>query len=491
MSDTGDGAATPTVERAKYQNIGLVLGPLVFLLILLTDPPAGLGQNAWLVVAVALFMAVWWATEAIPVPATSLLPMILLPVLDITSLKAATLPYSSPVIYLLLGGFIVAMALARWNLHRRIALNILVRAGDHPAGIIGGFMFATALISMWVSNTAAAMMMLPIVLSVAAVSVPADHVRHPFTVAMLLGVAYSASIGGLGTLVGTPPNALVAGFMAESYGVQIGFAQWLLFGLPMVFVMVPVAWFVLVKIAFPLKGFHVASAQEVLQGELVAMGSLSRPERRVLYVFCFVASAWVFRPVLQGVPGLANLSDTGIAIIGALLMFMTPSGSLEEKGSFLLDWETAQKLPWGVLLLFGGGLSLAAAISASGLAEWLGDALSVFTVWHKLVLILALVTVTIFLTELTSNTATTAAFLPVLGAIAAAADFNPMMLAAPAALAASCAFMLPVATAPNAIVYGSGQVSIPQMARAGFGVNIIGIFVISFIAYLLVPLIFG
>lgn len=487
---------------ATYQWVGLGLGPALFILLLLSEPPAGLSGAAWATVAVAALMATWWATEAIPVPATSFLPIVLFPMLGVSSLSEATTPYASPVIYLLLGGFIVAVALERWNLHRRIALNILRRVGDHPSSIILGFMVATAGLSMWVSNTASTMMMVPIALSVAAVVV-ADH-RAPegieregggednrFILAILLGVAYSASIGGLGTLIGTPPNALVAGYMLDRYGIEITFAHWMLFGVPVVVVMVPLAWFVLTRLAFPMDIAPNPAAQQLVEDELAALGPMSVTEKRVMIAFTAVAVAWMTRPLLQMIPGLGALSDTIIAIGGAAMMFLIPAGKEAGRGRFLLDWPSAERIPWGVIILFGSGMSLAAQVSATGLAGWIGGQLQGLTTWHLILLIGAIVTLVIFLTELTSNTGTTATILPILGALADASAHTPMMLAAPAALAASCAFMLPVATGPNAVVFARGYLHVPDMAKAGFRLNLLGIVVITGLAYLLVPLIFG
>tara|TARA_B100001540_G_scaffold314024_1_gene338096 strand:+ start:2076 stop:3479 length:1404 start_codon:yes stop_codon:yes gene_type:complete len=462
---------------------------------LIVPAPEGMPAPAWHVVGVGLLMACWWATEALPVPITSLLPMVLFPLIGITSMKAATTPYAQPVIYLLFGGFVIATALERWNLHRRLALYVLNLVGDHPAAIIAGFMGATAFLSMWISNTASTIMMIPIALSLAHVILrPQREKGHAFSLCLVLGIAYAASIGGLGTLIGTPPNALVAGFMASEYNIQIGFVQWMAFGLPVVIVMVPLAWFILTRWVFHFQLDHNPQAHDVIRTELTNMGRWTRPERRTAYAFITIALLWITRPLLQKYLGLPGLNDALIAVGGAISLFLIPAGNHKdnpsEKSQSLLDWESASRIPWGVLLLFGGGMSLAAAVNSSGLALWLGEQLAGLTTLHMLLLLFALVSLVIFLTELTSNTATTAALLPVLGAIAAPAAFDPMMLAAPAALAASCAFMLPVATAPNAIIYASGEVTIAQMARAGFWLNIVGIFIVSTLSYFLVPIIF-
>ncbi|MEE8371004.1 MAG: SLC13 family permease [Sphingomonadales bacterium] len=476
--------------RKTYQRVGFPLGPLFWLIFQLLTPSAGLSAEAWQVVALAGWMAIWWGTEAIPIPATSLLPLVVLPIMGAVTPAAAASPFANPVIFLLLGGFIIAMGMQRWNLHRRIALTILVKVGNRPEALIGGFMAASALLSMWVSNTATTLMMVPIALSVAGATLGQENIRHPFTVALLLSVAYAASIGGMGTLVGTPPNAMVAAYLLENMDIEVGFAQWMSVGVPIVLILVPLAWFVLTKWVFNLDGFSAERGAEAVAAELDELGRLSTPERRVLFLFAAVALFWIFRPLLSKISGLQGLSDMGIAIGGAVAMFVMPSGSRDEKGTFLLDWAWAVRLPWGVILLFGGGLSLAAAIKATGLAAWMGEGLVGLTTLHLFLLMLALVAMITFLTELTSNTATTAALLPVLGAIAGAGNLDPLLLAVPAAMAASCAFMLPVATAPNAVIFAGGHITIPEMAGAGFRLNLVAIMIITALCYALVPLIF-
>ncbi|WP_138381006.1 SLC13 family permease [Luteithermobacter gelatinilyticus] len=473
--------------------IKLALGMIPILLVQIFPAPDGMGGTAWMTVGVAGLMAIWWATEALPVPITSLMPLILFPAFGIAQMNEAAAPYARPTIFLLMGGFIIATGLARWNLHRRLALHILVRAGHHPGAIIAGFMAATAITSMWISNTASSIMMIPIALSLAGELVHDNSRSHKgFVLCLILGIAYSASIGGLGTMIGTPPNLFVVGFMKETYNVDISFLQWMLFGVPTVVVLVPVAWFVLVKWTYRFDLKDIPAARDLFQAELNRLGSITVPERRLTVVFALIAGAWIFRQVIQKDLGLMPwLSDAMIAVIGAVALFMIPSGCKKEKGTALLDWETAVKIPWGVLLLFGGGLSLAAAVSETGLALWLGEALSGLTSLHLFLMIMALTSLVIFLTELTSNTATVATLLPVLGALAGAGGFEPMLLFAPTALAGSCAFMLPVATAPNAVIYSTGRVTIPEMMNAGVRLNLLGILVITSLSYLLVPILFG
>jgi sodium-dependent dicarboxylate transporter 2/3/5 len=332
-------------------------------------------------------------------------------------------------------------------------------------------------------------MMIPIAISVAN-AVSGKKKGHAFTVALILGIAYASSIGGFGTPIGTPPNAIAIAYLKDAYGISISFVQWMMFGIPVVFVMLPAAWLVLTKWAYPIKGIHAGKGEAAVNKEIQKIGSITTPERRTAILFAAIALGWMTRPLLNEIPGLGGLNDMTIAILGAVLMFVIPAGSKEEGGASLLNWEWAVKIPWGVLLLFGGGLSLANAIKVTGLSGWLGEALVGLTAFPLLFLMLALITLVVFLTELTSNTATTAALMPVLGALAVVGDYNPLLLAAPAALAASCAFMLPVATAPNAVIFASGQVTIPQMCKAGFRLNLVAIIILTTISYALVPILF-
>jgi solute carrier family 13 (sodium-dependent dicarboxylate transporter), member 2/3/5 len=473
--------------------IGLVLGPALFGAILLAPHPAGMEPAAWRVAALGLLMATWWISEAIPIPATALLPLALLPALGAGPVDSAAAPYANPVIFLFLGGFLVARAMQRWNLHKRMALHVISAVGTRPIPLIGGFMLAAAFLSMWVSNTATAVMMLPIGLSVIDLVARRegtddfDPGESNFALALMLGIAYACSIGGLATLIGTPPNALLAGFLAETYGIEIGFGQWMLLGVPITLAGLPLAWVVLTRWVYPVRLREIPGGDEAIRGELRGMGTLTRGEKVVGIVFVLTAGAWITRPLLEGVfPGI---SDAGIAITAAVLLFAIPVHP--RQGVFALDWDAARGLPWDVLILFGGGLSLASAITRTGLADWIGGALGGLDAIPTLLLIVVVATVVVFLTELTSNTATAAAFLPVLASLAIGLGENPLLLTVPAALAASCAFMMPVATPPNAIVYGSSFVTIPQMARAGIVLNLLFIFLITLAAYVLVLRVFA
>lgn len=479
------------------KRIGLVVGLVLAVGLQLFPAPEALGRDGWIVASLALLMACWWATEAIPIPATSLLPIIVLPLAGVVTTKQAGAEYFHPVVLLLFGGFFIALGLEKWRLHARIALNVVVRAGGRPRALILGFMAASALLSMWISNTATTLMLTPIALSVARAEL-GDEERGPFAIALLLGVAYAASIGGVATPVGTPTNLIAMGWLADNAETQIGFLQWMTFGLPVALLFVPVAWIILTRLTFPIDARAPAhAAAEVVRARLDALGPISAPELRLGAVFAVVALLWMSNGFLIERFGIEHLValrgsslDAVIAVAGAVALFLIPAGGAA-KGEALMDWETAAKLPWGVVLLFGGGLSLALAIRATGLAAWLGGQMSAVSVLPALAVMFALIIVIIFLTELTSNVATVTAFLPVIGALAIEAGVDPVLLAAPAAVAGSCAFMLPVATAPNAVVYGSGHVAMADMIRAGLRLNIAGVLIIGGLAAVIVPRVFG
>jgi len=475
--------------------VGLVLGGVLFLLMLILPAPAGLGAAAWRVAAAGVLMATWWVTEAIPIPATALLPLALFPLLGVADIGDAAAPFANPIIYLFLGGFLIARAMEATGLPRRIALSSIRLLGARPRSIIAGVMASCAFLSMWVSNTATALMMLPIGLSLVALMPEGDveeaaSEKRRFGTALMLGIAYACSIGGMGTLIGTPPNAFLAGFMLESYGVTIGFAEWMLLGIPLVLVGLPLCYLVLTRIAFPIHSRELPGGRELVDREASALGPLSKAERRVAAVFVLTALTWMTRPILvDNIGWLSGLSDAGIAMSAALVLFVLPSG--EPGGKRLLDWNQARETPWGVLVLFGGGLSLAAAVDVTGLSAWLGTGVGGLTHWPLPLLMLAVVITVILLTELTSNTATAATFLPVLGGVALGLGRDPLLLAVPAALAASGAFMLPVATPPNAIVYSSRAVGIEDMVRAGIWLNALFAVLVTLAAYLLLPIVFG
>ena len=480
--------------QAKHQTIGLYIGPIIAIFMLLAPAPDGLSDEAWSVAAMGSLMAIWWATEAIPIAITALLPLVFFPLLGISSIQEAATPFANKVIYLFLGGFIVAFAMQRWNLHRRIALTILQYVGGNGRSLVGGFMLVSASLSMWVMNTSTTMMLLPIAISVITViHGTVEHLnekqKQDFQYALLLGIAYAATIGGMSTLVGTAPNAMLAAFMLETYDTDLSFSKWMLVGIPLSLVMAPLAWVALTRWTFKVDFATNDTGRLALKKMKDDLGSISTPEIRVGIIFLLLAVAWITRPILITLPGLSALDDSSIAMAGAISLFMIPSG--DKTDPVLLRWIHLEKLPWSILLLFGGGLSLAAAVSNSGLAAWLGSNLSLISDLPTTLLVMIIAVMIIFLTELTSNVATTATFLPVIGAIAIEMGINPIILAAPVTLAASCAFMLPVATPPNAIVFGSGLLNIPKMIRAGLVLNLIGIIVVSLVSLTLAPYFLG
>ncbi len=454
--------------------VGLLGGPIVALLILITPAPEGMPEEAWRLVAMATWMVIWWLTEAIPIPATALLPIILMPLLNIDKIKPVAANYAHPLIYLFLGGFLLAAAMQHVGLHRRIALKIVSMVGTSPARIILGFMLATAFLSMWISNTATTIMMFAVGLSVidfVAHHTDDDKIVRNFGVALMLSIAYSASIGGVGTLIGTPPNALLASFLQNTYNIEITFFNWMMLGVPVVLVMLPTTWLILTRLLFPSHQIAISDAGSVVERELKALGAMSRGEKLVAVIFFCAALGWIFRKVLVDLTGLP-INDTIIALVAALALFAIPIS--RAKGEFALDWEAARDLPWGVLLLFGGGLALASGFKGTGLAEWIGNTVGGVEI-STLALVLLVTIAIVYLTEITSNTASTATFLPILAAVAVGLELNPLVLCVPVALGASMAFMMPVATPPNAIVFSYDRMELRDMVRAGFLLNLLAI----------------
>lgn len=469
--------------------IGFVLGIVACVVLLLIPPPNGLPIAGWKTAAIAILLGIWWVTEAIPIAVTALVPIVLFPLLNIIPVEEATAPYANPIIFLFMGGFIVAIAMQRWDLHRRIAINILNVVGTKPASIILGFLISSAFLSMWISNTATALMMLPIGLSVLElVDQQTDSTgKSNFEICLVLSIAFGCSIGGMGTLIGTPPNALLAGFVNTNYNIDIGFANWMMVGVPMIIVSLPLAFLLLTKVVFPLDMDELPGGDKFIKDQLDSLGKISNPEKKVAIVASLTALLWIIRPVLvKYVPGL---SDTVIAIGAAIVLFFIPVNSSEQQ--FILKWSDTKDLPWGVLLLFGGGLSLASAITSSGLSTWIGQSVQGLSSLSIVALVAIVLVLMLSLTEMTSNTATAAAFLPILAAVAIGLGQNPFLFIIPAAFAASCAFMLPVATPPNAIVYGSGKITIPQMAKAGVLLDIAFLILILLATFTLISYVFG
>ncbi|MDP8237813.1 MAG: DASS family sodium-coupled anion symporter [Candidatus Hatepunaea meridiana] len=487
------------------QRIGLVLGPALFLLFiwvidLSPDNPA-VSRTA----AAAILIATWWITEALPIPATSLLPLVLFPVLGVMKGKDVASTYMNSSIFLFMGGFLIALALEKWQLHRRIALNILMLLGDRPRKLILGFMIATAALSMWISNTATAMMMLPIGIAVitrAEAGITDPRFRANFSLALMLSIAYSASIGGIGTLIGTPPNLAFSRIFAISFpdAPAITFAEWLIMALPLVVVFLAISWFLLVRVLAPVSNERFAGGRDIVMQELKSLGAFTTAEKRVGVIFAITAILWITRSNIDlgflNIPGWSNLlglkgfvDDGTVAIAMGVLLFIIPSG--KGSGQFLMNWDTAKRLPWGILLLFGGGFALANGFKVSGLSEWLGLRLTVLADVPPVIMVAGTSTLLTFLTELTSNTGTTEMILPVLASLAVAVKIHPLLLMLPATISASCAFMLPVATPPNAIIFGSGRVPIAKMATVGIVLNLIGIVLVTTLVMLVIAPMFG
>jgi len=473
------------VAYARMRLVALVGGPVAALLPMVFAPPAGLSEGAWRLIGLTVWMALWWLTEAIPIPATALLPLVWMPLTGIMDEKQTAARYTDPILFLFLGGFLIAAAMERWGLHRRIALLVIQRAGSSPARLVGGFMLATALVSMWINNTSTTMMMYAVGLSVLQwvrrVS-PAREV-HAFGAALMLGIAYSASIGGVGTLIGTAPNALLAGYLRDTQGFLIDMRHWLWIGIPFVMLMLPFTWIWLTFVQFKLKKLDFSALSGLLQEQLALREPMNGGEKTVLMVFLMAVAGWLLRQPLQERFG-APLSDSTIAIVAALLLFLLPATRSPRQP--VLDWDTAVKIPWGVLLLFGGGLALASAFESTGLAHWIGKSVKGLHGLNVWLLVLTVAALIIFLTELTSNTAVAATLLPIMGAVAVGLGIDPRLLTIPVGVGASAAFMLPVATPPNAIVFASGEVHLIEMARAGFALNIA-----SILTVLLVTMVFA
>ncbi|GAA0446806.1 SLC13 family permease [Lentibacillus halophilus] len=491
---TGNGGGNNNRSYKPAQLIGLLLGPILFIATILFFHPEGLGADARAILASTLWIAVWWMTEAVPIPVTSLLPIILFPLTGGLDVDTTTSSYGDDTIFLFMGGFMIALAMEKWNLHRRIALTIITLIGTNTERIILGFMVATGFLSMWISNTATAMMMVPIGLAIIYQvsdqlkddeSIDTSPENFGFGKALMLAIAYSASIGGIATLIGTPPNTALAGTIDKLYGIELSFAKWMLFGVPIAWLFIFIVWFYLVKIAYPLKFNELPGGKEVIQKEKDDLGRASYEEKLVLTVFGLAALSWISRSFVLAKLN-DNINDAIIAMTAAIILFMIPSKN--NKNDRLLDWNTAVKLPWGILLLFGGGLAIASGFSQSGLSEWIGSQLTVLENMNLFIVLLVVAGMVIFLTEITSNTATANMMYPIMASLAIALGIHPYAAMIAAGVAASCAFMLPVATPPNAVVFGSGYLRIPDMAKTGVALNILGILLVGLAVYFWLPI---
>jgi sodium-dependent dicarboxylate transporter 2/3/5 len=475
--------------KSIQKSLFLISGPLLFLAMQFFSPPAGMSETAYSLLSITLWMALWWVTESVPIAITALLPIILFPMTGAVDLQTTTASYGHKYIFLYMGGFMLAIAIEKWNLHKRIALNIIKIIGTNISKIILGFMVATAFLSMWISNTATAVMMLPIAMSIVAQLQDNPNTEKNenliFGKALMLSIAYSASIGGMATLIGTPPNLVFAGYVEETYGIEITFLQWLKFGVPIAIPLLVIAWLYLTKFAFKFKQKEFPGGKEEINRLLVLIGPMKREEKLVSAIFVLTAFCWITRSfILQEF--FPFIDDTIIAMTAGILLFVVPASDFKKR---LITWEDAVKLPWGIILLFGGGMALAAGFQITGLASWLGAQMSIFQGLSLLVLVFVIITLVNFFTEFTSNLATTAMLLPILAPIAISLNINPYMLMVACTIAASCAFMMPVATPPNAVVFGSGYLRIPDMIKSGIWMNIISIIFLTLMVYYFLPII--
>ena len=473
-------------------NLGRILGPLAFLLLYYLVETPGLAPEGKLMLGLTLWMAIWWITDAVPIAGTALLPLMVLPLSGVLNLKQVSNNYMDPTVLLYMGGFLLATSIEKWNLHKRIALNIINLLGTDLRRIVLGFMLATGFLSMWISNSATALMMLPIGLAV--IGQFKNHLGDENGILsthlaknILLGIAYAASIGGMATLIGTPTNNVLRAVVEKLYNYTIDFNEWMLFAFPFSVVFLAIAWFYLVNYGNPLpKKFNLTEAKSVIQDQILALGKITYEEKTVLVVFGLVCFSWITRSFLLA-PLLPALDDTIIALLGVMLLLLLPSSGKSEPKGRILDWKTAEQIPWGVLILFGGGLALAEGFKETGLANWIGQHLSLIEGVSFFVLLLIIIAAVNFLTEVTSNVATASMLLPILASVAIKLDVHPFGLMVGATLAASCAFMLPVATPPNAVVFGPGYLKIKDMVKTGLWLNVLSIILLTLMVYFILP----
>jgi sodium-dependent dicarboxylate transporter 2/3/5 len=474
-----------------YKKIGFLLGPILFLVIL-NFPFTLVNPVAHKVIAGATWMIIWWLSEAVSISVTALIPLAIFPLLGIADIKEIAANYANPIVFLFLGGFVIALALEKVELHKRIALNIIRLTGTNANGVVLGFMLATALMSMWISNTASTVVMLPIAASVIKLLIDdADGFTKNdknFALSIMLGIAFAANIGGTATIIGTPPNTVMVGYLAENHGIEIGFLNWMMLGIPFAMIMLIICYFVLVKWFYPNNLGQLKASDEVILNEIEKLGKMSKGEKVVSFIFLLTAAAWILRQSLNSWFPDLNLSDAGISMLGALAMFVAPLDF--KKGNFTLDWADTRNLPWGILILFGGGLALAGALKSAGMIDLIGNTIAEYQNISIFMITLALITVMLFMTELMSNVALTTVFVPVVAGIAIGLDVPILLMVIPVTLAASCAFMLPMATPPNAIVFASGYIKVHEMARVGIVLNLIAVSLLILLSYTVLPSIF-
>lgn len=501
-SSTASSQPVDPMDSSGGRNWWLILAGPAVAIVLTFLLPDSLAFEGRAVAGIAIWMALWWMTEAVPIPVTSLLPLILFPLVGAGTMEQVAAPYANSVVFLVMGGVILGLATEKSKLHLRVALLTIKAVGTKPAQIVLGMMIASGFISAWVSNTATAVIMVPIATSIIQLvrKVDSKAAGRKFSAAMLLGVAYGVTIGSTATLIGQPPMALMKAYLLESQDFDMGFGQWMLVGVPWAIIMTAVAWFVLTKIVFRPEVDEIPGGREMIREEYQALGAMRTPEKRVGLIFLAAIFFWVFVPfiadipvVAEYLPFLSSISDTQVAIAAAVACFIVPAEKRSEnpRSKALLAWSASREIPWGLLLLFGGGLSLSAMFTAAGLSEWIGNQVSGMANLPNWLIILVVIIVGLALTELTSNTATAAAFFPIFGAVAVGVGVDPLIMTIAVTLAVCSAFMLPVATPSNAVAFGSGEVTIKQMVRAGVWLNIISLILVMIVLYTLVPLVFN
>ncbi|KKE79278.1 SLC13 family permease [Oceanobacillus caeni] len=478
------------------QKVGLILGPLLFLLTLLFFHPEGLSPEARSVLAVTLWVATWWITEPIPIPVSSLIPIILLPMTGALDGNTVVSSYGNDIIFLFLGGFFIATAMEKWNLHKRMALSIISIIGTSPQRIVLGFMVSTAFLSMWVSNTAATMMLIPMGLAI--VQQASSSLKEgkyasdipKFEKSVIFGIGYAATIGGLGTLIGTPPLSILAGTVSQMFDTEISFAGWMAVGVPIVILLIPLLWLYLTKVVYKINFRELPGGKEQIYKERKSLGKISYEEKAVAFVFAFAAFMWITRTFIwENIVEIPGISDGIIAMMATVLLFLIPAK--REEGSKIMEWKDSKDIPWGILILFGGGLAIAAGFTSTGLSEWIGHQLAGLEGMNILLVIFISTLVILLLTEITSNTATATMIIPVVASLGLALNIHPYALMVPCAMAANCSFMLPVGTPPNAIMYGTGKLKITEMVKNGFWLNNFTLVLIVLVVYFYLPLVWG
>jgi solute carrier family 13 (sodium-dependent dicarboxylate transporter), member 2/3/5 len=477
--------------KISLKTIGLFLGPVSFFLISQLSYHAELSPQAWDVLGVGTWMIIWWVTEATPMAVAALLPIVIFPAIGVFDLAHATAPYASPIIFLFMGGFFLALGLEEYGLHKRIALNLVKLTGTSANGIIFGFMLATGFLSMWISNTASTIMMLPIattVINLIGKTIDNKKGLALFSVSLMLGIAYSANIGGMATIIGTPPNVVFVGYAEQLLHVEIDFAKWLLIGIPTSSILLLITYVFLTKVLYRNKLGKMASVTQLIETEVAKLGKMGREEKMVAAIFGLTSSMWIFKLPINSLLGHAVINDTATAMIGGILMFAVPVNL--KKGVGLVPWEATKRLPWGILLLFGGGMTLAKAMETTGLIQIIAELVSQNPM-SSILVYLILIGSMLFLTELMSNVALATIYLPVVIAIANGLGMNPLLLSIPVAMAASCAFMMPISTPPNAIVFSSGHIRVKQMIKTGFLLNIVSVIILLLAGFTLIKWVFG